>query len=241
MATVSKKTRRLMTSPLLVSLSSAFVGMFVKGLFSTMRLRFVVDDPACVPHKRSMPGIYIFWHEMLLLPAYSHAKAFTTLVSQSHDGELAAEVLRRFGGNVIRGSTTHGRLEAFRQLCRQLSDHHIAIAADGPRGPARVVPVGVVRAASVTGKPIVPIGMAYEKCLMVGPQRARVGFPRPFSRAWMVAGSPVAIPPISRLDRDDYRQQVQSAIDAVQARAERLAAGQDQADKSFSLKEVRAF
>ncbi len=237
---VPQKMRRFMTSRLAISVSSYLASVFLKSLFGTTRIRFVVDDLQAVPQKRDMPGIYIFWHEMSLLPAYSHSHLFTSLVSESHDGELIARVLQRLGGNVIRGSTTHGRLRAFREICRLVDEHHMGIAADGPRGPTRRVPAGLIRAASVTGKPIVPIGIAFTRYFLVGPKSCPIAFPKLFSKVWMVSGRPVVVPPLSRPGRDEYRQKVQAAIDDVQSRAERLAAGHETADKSFSLKEVLA-
>ena len=236
----SRRKRRLLTSGFAVAITGFLGSLLIRVAFFTIRIRFIVEDPSSIPDKKNMPCIYVFWHEMLLLPVYSHSHLFTTLVSQNHDGELIARILRHFGGNVIRGSTTHGRLSAFRDICRKVEDHHVAIAADGPRGTARSIPAGIVRAASVTGKPIVPTGMAFEHCFRFGPRGHKVAFPWPFTRAWVVVGGPVVVPPMSRTERDAYRLQVQDAIDEVHGRAERLAARLERTDKSLSLKEVLA-
>lgn len=229
-----------MTGGFAISASSLLASLSLKILFGMSRIRFVVADRAAVPHRRATPGIYIFWHEMSLLPAYSHSGDFASLVSESRDGELIARVLQRLGGKVIRGSTTHGRLHAFREICRLLENHHVGIAADGPRGPMRRVPSGIVRAAGMTGKPVVPIGIAYSRYFLVGPRSCPIAFPKPFGTVWVVSGSPVSVPSVSRPDRDAYRERIQQAMDAVQLRAQRLAAGQETAEESFSLKEVLA-
>jgi lysophospholipid acyltransferase (LPLAT)-like uncharacterized protein len=238
--TTGKRARRLLTSRLAVSASSFLAGELTRALFHSVNIRFVVDDPASIPHRGTSQGIYTFWHEMMLLPAYSHAREFATLISESQDGELIARTYQRLGGDVIRGSTSHGRLRAFREICRQVACRNLGVAVDGPRGPARRVPVGIARAASLTGKPVIPIGIAYEKCFRFGPDRARIAIPWIGTRAWMVAGRPVPIPRSARGLRVYFRRKIQAAMDEVQARAERLASGQDRAEKSLSLKEVRA-
>jgi lysophospholipid acyltransferase (LPLAT)-like uncharacterized protein len=237
--TTGKRARRILTSPLAVSASSFFAGGLIRALFHCVDIRFVVDDPASIPHRGSSQGIYIFWHEMMLLPAYSHAREFATLISESQDGELIARTYQRLGGDVIRGSTSHGRIKAFREICRQVAGRNLGIAVDGPRGPVRRVPVGIVRAASITGKPVIPIGIAYEKCVRFGPDRARIAMPWIGSRAWMVAGRPLAIPRANRGLRSYFRLKVQAAMDAVQARAEKLASGQARAQTVLSLSQVR--
>lgn len=238
--TPGKRVRRILTSRIVVSASSFFAGELIRALFHTVSIRIVVDDPASIPHRGSSQGIYAFWHEMMLLPAYTHAREFATLISESQDGELIARTYQRLGGEVIRGSTSRGRLKAFREICRQVARRNVGIAVDGPRGPARRVPVGIVRAASLTGRPVIPIGIAYEKCFRFGPSRALIAMPRIGSRAWMVAGRPLLIPRSARGLREYFRRKVQAAMNDVQSRAERLALRLERAGKTLSLKEVRA-
>jgi len=177
---------------------------------------------------------------MKLLPAYTHSRRFVTLISQSLDGELIAQAYRRLGGEVIRGSASRGRLGAFQEICRRVAGRNLGIAADGPRGPARRVPIGVIRAAGLAGKPIVPIGIAYEKCFRIGPPHARIAFPRAGSRAWVVAGRPIVVPTAERALRALHWFRVQAAMNDVQARAERLASGLAKPGKTLSLKEILA-
>ena len=240
MMTAGKQARRLLTSRLAVSASSFLAGELIRAVFHSVSIRFVVDDPASIPHRKGSGGIYIFWHEMMLLPAYTHSRRFVTLVSQSQDGELIAMAYRRLGGEVVRGSASRGRLSAFREICRQVADRNVGIAVDGPRGPARLVPMGVVRLAGVAGKPIIPIGIAYENFFRFGPRRARIAFPWVGSRAWVVAGRPIGIPSAARAVRELHRFRVQAAMNEVQGRAERLASGLAKAGRTFSLKEVLA-
>ena len=240
MMTAAKRARRLLTTRFAVSASSFLAGELIRAVFHSVSIRFVVDDPAFIPRRKGSKGIYLFWHEMMLLPAYTHSRRFVTLVSQSQDGDLIAKAYERLGGEVIRGSASRGRISAFRQISRQVADRNVGIAVDGPRGPARVVPMGVIRLAGMVGRPIIPIGIAYEKCFRFGPDRARIAIPWVGSRAWMVAGRPITIPTSARALRELHRFRVQAAMNEVQGRAERLASGLAKAGKTLSLKEVLA-
>src|SRR5262245_24241879 len=57
-------------------------------------------------------GIYLFWHEMLLMPTGHAGRGFATLVSRHADGELIAQTVRMLGGHVVRGSTSRRGLTA---------------------------------------------------------------------------------------------------------------------------------
>ncbi|RMH06587.1 MAG: DUF374 domain-containing protein [Nitrospirae bacterium] len=111
-------------------------------------------------------GIIIaFWHDQqLMMPlAYRGNKAYI-LVSQHRDGEVIARIVKRFGFQVVRGSTTRGGDVAFRQLIRagrQGAD--LVITPDGPQGPRHVAKAGVIHLARATGLPVIPLVFASSK------------------------------------------------------------------------------
>jgi lysophospholipid acyltransferase (LPLAT)-like uncharacterized protein len=72
------------------------------------------------------------------------------LVSESLDGDLQARVLLAFGFVVFRGSSSRGGDRGARALLRHLrAGYDIAIALDGPRGPALVQKPGAAWLARV--------------------------------------------------------------------------------------------
>jgi lysophospholipid acyltransferase (LPLAT)-like uncharacterized protein len=72
------------------------------------------------------------------------------LVSESLDGDLQARVLRAFGFVVFRGSSSRGGDRGARALLRHLrAGYDVAIALDGPRGPALVEKPGAAWLARV--------------------------------------------------------------------------------------------
>ncbi len=109
--------------------------------------------------------ILAFWHgQQLMIPLGYRGRRVRVLISQHRDGELVCRVIKRFGFEAVRGSTTRGGHAALRQLVhwgRQGAD--LAVTPDGPRGPRCRVQPGVVVLAKLTGIPILPLTFACSK------------------------------------------------------------------------------
>jgi len=196
----------------------------VKLWFSTLSTKTVVLDPAGDRYKDKPPKLFLFWHEMMLLPAFLFAHTRTSvLISQHRDGELIAQIIRLMGGHAIRGSTNRDGMSALRQMMRRGKVSHVAITPDGPRGPRRFVHLGSIFLASRAQLQIVPCGFAYGDNWRAR-SWDRLALPIPGQTARSVFGEPIAIP--ADLDREGletYRVQVQQAMDDCQRQAEELA------------------
>ena len=102
------------------------------------------------------PAILAFWHgeQMAMIRAHAH-RGFVGLASRSLDGELLAQVIARFGYEVVRGSSSRGGASAIRECIRALErGASPALAIDGPRGPRHVPHPGAIAIAMRTGRPI---------------------------------------------------------------------------------------
>lgn len=122
------------------------------------------------------------WHADLLALGLIHAgERFTVLASLSDDGETAARAFSSLGYGVVRGSSSRGALTALR-ACRRVLEGggRVALAADGPRGPAEVEKGGVGAIAGGTGVPVVRVRMDSRGWRAGGWDRMRV--PWPFAR-----------------------------------------------------------
>ncbi|MCS6320328.1 MAG: DUF374 domain-containing protein, partial [Nitrospira sp.] len=61
--------------------------------------------------------ILAFWHaQQLMMPLAIPGLKAHVLISQHRDGELIRRIVARFGLDAVRGSSTRGGAEAFRQL-----------------------------------------------------------------------------------------------------------------------------
>jgi len=150
---------------LLLGLAPLPAACLLKGLRKTLKVRFVGRE---FPEEIKRAGgqyVMAFWHGTLLLMVFAYVgEKLTFLVSWHRDGELITRVMRHFGMNPTRGSTTRGGLRALYALIKKVKEgYDIAFTPDGPRGPARVAQVGVVQTARLSGLPIVPIGMGVLK------------------------------------------------------------------------------
>lgn len=142
--------------------------------------------------------IVAFWHEVLGLAAwYYRNSGYTTLTSQSFDGELAARVVRRFGFDVARGSSTRGGFEALGELRKALrKPPGLGFTVDGPKGPRRVVKPGVIILSLLTRIPITTTAFAVQPAWRLN-SWDRFVIPKPFGRLTVAFGEPVP-PPADR-------------------------------------------
>lgn len=212
----------------LVRAASRLGGGLAHALVRTVRIRYkclgpvVVPAPAIPPDKR-----YVFsaWHETLLLPAiYFGHPDVAVLVSRHADGQLLTGMIEATGMGMVQGSTNRGGIEAVRQLINGTAGRrHLIVTTDGPRGPRRVVQAGIVYIASRTGMQIVPTGVGYYR-----PWRFkswdRFAIPKPTTKARILLGEPITVPPGVKSDGlEDYRQKVQAEMDRLTAAAEQWA------------------
>lgn len=162
------------------------MGSFVRLLTKTLRVR--ITDDSCLLSDPPQHGlIWMFWHNrMLVVPSlfsrYTrklHKGA--VLTSASRDGAMLAAVMRRFGLEAVRGSSSRRGAQAMIE-CRRLlkQNYYLGITPDGPRGPVYQMQPGVVQLARLCGVPIVPITVEYEKAWRLK-SWDRFFIPRPFS------------------------------------------------------------
>lgn len=107
---------------------------------------------------KSGRALVAFWHESLGLAAWRFRKTGGhTLTSYSFDGELAAQVVRRFGLEAVRGSSSRGGLRALAHLARAFEcTDMVGFTLDGPKGPRREAKGGIAMLAHRAGAPIIP-------------------------------------------------------------------------------------
>jgi lysophospholipid acyltransferase (LPLAT)-like uncharacterized protein len=110
-------------------------------------------------HGSAKGRIYCLWHSHLLVLSYLFRNTGKyAVVSESRDGQKAASVARRWGHEIISGSSTRGGVGALRSCVRTLQQgKSIVITPDGPRGPREIAKAGVARIALLSGAVIVPI------------------------------------------------------------------------------------
>ena len=199
--------------------------LLARGLGRTLRLSVEGWEPIERHLQEGTGAVMVTWHGRTLIPAnYMKGKGFWALISLSRDGEVQAEIFRRFGFQILRGSTSRGGVRAALEAARVVKGGGIlAFTPDGPRGPSKKFQPGALLIAQKAGVPIYPAGIAaYPRILL--PTWDHYLIPLPFARAVFLVGEPVWVPP--EADKDDFArlaEQLEGAINALEARAEHLA------------------
>lgn len=112
-----------------------------------------------VNNNKHYPCIYAMWHaNQCLVHGIEDKNNLNILISNSKDGDIVAYICENWGFRVLRGSTGRkGCVNATMQMISELKANRCgAIMVDGPKGPAKVVKEGVIRAAKLSGAPIIP-------------------------------------------------------------------------------------
>lgn len=202
--------------------------LLLRALRRSVRMRFHGDATIRAWEREGRHFVLTFWHRHLLLMRYAYrGRKMSVLVSRSRDGELIARFLARFGIESCRGSSSRGAATGLRELLRAArAGSDLTITPDGPRGPLRVVQPGVVLVAAASGLPVMPVALAATRARELS-SWDRMPVPLPGSRVEVVYGEPLHLP--RDADVETWAPRIGAALNAAEARAERLARGEERA------------
>ena len=141
-----------------------------------------------------------FWHQhqgfcaKYLLDERARGLAVGWLISPSVDGEIGAMLVRRVGGHVIRGSSTHTGARALRDYYLALVEENISpvITPDGPRGPRFKFKPGAILLAQMSGRPMLPLAYAASRASLI--KWDKFVLPWPGSRIVIAIGAARYVP-----------------------------------------------
>ncbi len=101
------------------------------------------------------PSVVAFWHgEMLpVWKLFSCEKNLpnVAIVSLSRDGEILSGILKHWGFDLLRGSSSRKSSDFLSEAVSQAKTSNILITPDGPRGPAKQFKAGAVIIAQRAG------------------------------------------------------------------------------------------
>ena len=175
--------------------------------------------------QKNGPVIFCVWHNRLAISMVAYfrfaqkiwpAPGLAAMISASKDGGLLATVLKKFGVQPVRGSTSRRGRQALLESTTWLEKQfNVAITPDGPRGPCYQVQDGIIALAQVTGIPIVPVsGVIRGKIILAGWDKFQV--PLPFARCSIHFGEMICVPrEISDVEKGKIRERLRSAMMSV--------------------------
>ncbi len=200
-----------------------FIGWVLITLWSmTVRLRFVNRHIPAGLKAEGKNVIYAFWHGRQLLLFHSHRNMGVIIpASESRDGDIQAVVLRRFGFEVVRGSSKRKGDRALLGMVDGLRrGKDIALAVDGPRGPLYEVKQGVAYLAGKLDKPIIPVATSAKGRWILEKIWDKYMLPVPFTKGVVVYGRPIIVKGTAEEELEAKRRELQAALNDVTKEAD---------------------
>ena len=154
--------------------------------------------------------IWAFWHNRILVTPCIYRKYLSerngaVLTSTSKDGSVLAETMRNFGVSAVRGSSSRRGGQAMVELVRWIKDgRDVVMIPDGPRGPRYQLQPGIIKLAQMTGAPIFPILVDYDKYWELK-SWDRFRIPKPFSKVTMTLAPYESMAP--KMDGETFEQE----------------------------------
>lgn len=217
--------KRILASNTGQAVIAALVAAYIRLVHATTRWEWVNAEAGDRIIAAGETGVVCFWHgRLLMMPMAQRGNVpYAMLISGHRDGRFIARAVARFGIRAIVGSSTRGGAAAARECVSALNTGTIVcIAPDGPRGPRMRATAGAVEIARVAGKPLVPVAYSTTQRKVLG-SWDRFLLALPFGRGVYVVGDPIAPPDVDdRAAVERVRQQLEDALNAVSAEADRL-------------------
>ena len=189
----------------------------------TWRFEVIAEDGVTpvVFGQKAGPEIYCFWHQCVLpCTVYFRKSNAVILISQSFDGELITRILRMFGFDAVRGSSSRSSREGLLGLKHIIETGRTAIfTADGPRGPIYETKMGPIKLAQTTGAPIGAFHLQPERAWVMK-SWDRFLVPKPFTRIVVSWAQWTHVP--TDLPSEQFetkRQELNDALERARARA----------------------
>jgi lysophospholipid acyltransferase (LPLAT)-like uncharacterized protein len=193
------------------------VARFITLTGYTVRVQWIQPEILQDFRRLQKPYILCAWHQDIYFSAWLlRNHNLTAMISSSRDGEYIFQVLRQFGFDAARGSSTRGGLGAMKQLIRCVRQGTpVAITPDGPQGPPHEAQEGIVALARSTGAPILPWRYEAQACWQLDSWDQHK-IPKPFTRIVTGVGEPIYIPADTPTDAfPNYCRQLEDAMQRV--------------------------
>lgn len=162
------------------------------------------------------PVIYSFWHNQIF--SATHFWRFRNIVvmtSRHFDGEVIARVIKKFGYDSARGSSSRGAIRALLETRHKVKQgQDAAFTSDGPRGPVYRVKPGPVWLSRQTGAPILPFHVQPKGYWSLR-SWDRFQIPKPFTPVLVKIGRPLIVP--SDGEEESWVRRHQEEMDRIGA------------------------
>jgi lysophospholipid acyltransferase (LPLAT)-like uncharacterized protein len=203
----------------------------IRLICSTLKYDVSAEDTSEPLTRLSPPPPLVapFWHRCVFAATYFfRERGIAVMTSRSFDGEYIARIISKFGFVPVRGSSSRSGARALLGMHKVVNQPGIgAFTIDGPRGPVYVAKPGPVLLSRNTQAPI--------RCFYVAVSKAwelnswdHFMIPKPWARAHVRFSAPIEVPADATDEQmKELHQQMQTALERVQAEAEAAVLGED--------------
>jgi len=211
------------------------LGYMVAGMMwlfhLTVRWQRLVDPETQRLLDADKPLILCMWHGRMFFLSGGWPKPprqLGVLASAHRDGQLIARGAKSFGYDSVLGSSRRGGATALRGISRMLEQGTtVVITPDGPKGPRMRFKAGAVKAAQMTGAPLVALTGSARPRKVFGTWD-RFCLPWPFARAVIHFGPPIFVPrEADAATLEAKRRAIENSLNQLTNAAER-ALGQEE-------------
>jgi lysophospholipid acyltransferase (LPLAT)-like uncharacterized protein len=189
---------------------------------------YIGADPLFDKFAAGEQVILCFWHgRMVMMPFAYRGRGACIMNSRHRDGELISRAIRRFGIEVVHGSSTRGWVGGLKGLlAAHARGRDLVVVPDGPRGPRCRAKSGAIQLARATGTPIYPVSNAASRSHVLSRSWDWLAVPLPFARVAYVVEQPIEVP------RDATPEQIEVLRGELEARLNRAT---DRADREVGV------
>ncbi len=205
-----------------ITLLSFVTAWIIKIIGLTLRWESQGDEHLNAIYRSGRRAIFTFWHGGIFSATwYWRNRDIMVMTSQNTDGEFIARVIKIFGYDTARGSSSRGGMKALAKMAQSLkSGQNVAFTVDGPRGPRFIAKIGPILLARRTGAGVFCFHIALQRKFELK-NWDRTQLPLPFSRALILKAPPIYVS--KQADRSEIKQkyqEMQSILDKLQQSAE---------------------
>jgi len=163
----------------------------INSLSVTLRIQSIGENNIEQLRKKGKKIVYTLWHGRQFLPVrYMAKKNICIMSSTSHDGILQANILKKFGYEIVYGSSAKLPVRALiGSIQKMRTGFDVAFAVDGPTGPLHKVKPGALYLAKKMNALIVPTTFSAHPAITLKSWDKYL-LPKPFAQAVMVFGEP---------------------------------------------------
>jgi len=185
-----KKWRRKLERKIIPVVTPALVTWLCKSL------RYKVIGREQLEQFQGKTGFVInSWHGQQLVGYYFFRDCGYYILSSMHrDGDYSSNIMRRFGWNIIRGSSFKGAVSGLLGLLRVIRQGNgVVLTPDGPRGPIYHIEPGGIFLAQKSGAPLIPLAFVFDRKWVMKKTWDQYVIPKPFARCVAYFGEPIFV------------------------------------------------